>query len=232
MSKQHRHLSRVLVPALALGLLALAPDPALAGRSGVASSKQARANDVASEYVLERDGDLFRIVKGRKCQVTNDVLDFKVSQHPRDLAVIYFVRREGPRANLYVLHNTARRGDCPKAKKLQILADLDRKRGKYRYSIVSSTKTEAVSMALSRRGVLKVWSRDDTLLEKRRMKDYRLHDKYGKRGAPFSRYVGFALDRRGRVLKIDGRRPQTSSYDRSQRYRRLDEFFRTHLARN
>jgi hypothetical protein len=86
-------------------------------------------------------------------------------------------------------------------------------------------------MALSRRGAFKVWSRDETLLQERRVEDYRLHDSYGKRGAPFSRYVGFALDRSGRVLKIDGKRPRSSSYDRSRRYHRLDEFFRTHLAR-
>jgi hypothetical protein len=220
----------LLVPALALAVVSTAPAPALAGPSGVKASKQARPGDVASRYVLERDGDLFRLVNGRKCQVTNDVVDFKVSQHPSDLAVIYYIRQEGPRANLYVLHNTDRRGDCPKAKKLEIMADVARDRGKYRYNVVSSTDSTAVSMALSRRGVFKVWSRDDTLIEKRRIKDYRLHDKYGKRGAPFSRYVAFALDRRGQLFKVDGKRPRTSSYDRSQRYRRLDDFFRTQLA--
>jgi hypothetical protein len=216
----------LLVSVLAVALIAIAPAEADRPR-------RARPGDVASKYVLERGGDLFRFVNGRKCQVTNNVLDFKISQHPSDLAVVYYVRQDGGKANLYVLHNAGRGGDCPKADKLQIMADVARSGSKYRYSVVSSTDTSAVSMALSRRGEFRVWSRDDTLIVERKIRDYRLHQQYGRPGAPFSRYVGFALDRAGRVLKIDGRRPDTSSYDPARRYRQLDEFFRTNrLAKN
>ena len=49
------------------------------------TTKNARKNDVADSYILADSGDLFRMVKGNKCQITNNVSSFKVSQHPNDL---------------------------------------------------------------------------------------------------------------------------------------------------
>ena len=78
------------------------------------SEKQARSNDIASSYELEHDGDLFRIMKDKKktrCQITTNVSEIKISQHPKDVGMLYFKKN----GNLYILRDqdTERGKTCP-----------------------------------------------------------------------------------------------------------------------
>ena len=214
---------------LQLGLVAalLAPITASAGDT----TKHARKSDVASRYTLEDDGDLFRTVGKHKCQVTNRVLDIKVSQHPDDAAVLYFLRKKGDRADLYVLHNAEKTGQCPKASKKRIASDVAKVRGKYKYSVVPSQHTEIVAVALTDDRRLLAWDDDSLALSKNRIEDYRLYNKYGVKGAPFRRYAVFALHGSGRVLKVDGEHPDRSKYDRRHKYDDLKQFWAKNLDR-
>jgi hypothetical protein len=186
-------------------------------------TKQARSNDVASEYLLKDNGDLFRVIRGRKCQVTTNVVDFKVSQHPNDVAMIYYVRDENT-PNLYVLHETDRFGDCPKTSKKLILADLMKKSGDYKFSVVSNTNTTIVNVALSRRGDFIAWDNTNSVLSAENVEDYTMHQKFGVSGAPFSSYVLFAINHRGQVLKVKGNAPRGSKWDTSETFNSLKEF--------
>lgn len=208
------------VSALALVLLATA-SPALAGN---AKEKKARRGDVASSYTLDAKGNLFRTVAGHRCQVTNKVVDFKVSQHPQDLAVIYFVRTEDRRADLYVLHNAETTGQCPKAEKVRILRNVAKEGQRYRYNVVPSTRSAIVSMGLDARGNFRAWSRSDTVVNLQGIRDYRLHDAFGKKGAPFKSFVGFAIDRRGRIFKVGGSEPSRSGFEPGREYSSLRQF--------
>ena len=209
--------------AIALSLVLL---PAV-GRADTV--KRARSTDIATEYRLEGT-DLYRMVDGQKCQVTTDVIEFKVSQHPDDAAVIYYLRRERGAANLYSLENTDGGGQCPKAKKHRILDDIARSGGRYKYSVVPSAKAEIVAVALSRQGTLVAWDEQTAVVEEQGVEDYRLHDRFGKAGAPFRRYVAFAIDSAGFVLKLDGRAPRGSRYDSQQPYPDLDAFWAINIG--
>ncbi len=185
--------------------------------------KQARANDVASEYQLKDNGDLFRVVNGRKCQVTNNVLEFKISQHAQDTAMIYFIKDENT-PNLYVLHNAERTGNCPKANKTLRQTDIDKKNGDYRYIVVSNPDSTFASAVLSRNGDFSVWSDTTREFLMHNVAEFVKHNQFGVRGAPFSSYVLFALNDNGYVLKVKGSGIAASSFDFSERYADLKEF--------
>lgn len=112
--------------------------------------KRARNNDVASEYILKANGDLFRIVSGNKCQVTNGVEDMKISAHPNDTAMMYFIK-EG---DLYILKNAETHGQCPKADKKVLMPNVARSGSNYKYNVVSNTNTRVVNVALDSYGKL------------------------------------------------------------------------------
>lgn len=205
--------------ALVAALLVLVAVPSF----GAEDTKKARKNDVATEYQLKDNGDLFRVVSGHKCQVTTKVLDFKVSQHPNDVAMIYFVRDENT-PNLYVLHNAETTGNCPKTSKKLIESDLAKKNGEYRYNVVSNTDTTIVNVSLARNGDFKAFDDKALVLSQRNVADYVLHNSFGVRGAAFSSYVLFALNDGGFVLKVKGQTPAASNWDLSERYSNLQEF--------
>jgi len=181
-----------------------------------AERKQARANDVASEYVLENNGDLFRIIRGTdiKCQVTTRVSDFKISQHPNDVAMIYF-KRDG---DLYLLRNGDRRGQCPIANKSVLVT------GVRKYSVVSTTDTTIVNVALSNSGELAAWDNTNVRVSKSNVSDYKMYQYYGVSGKPFSTYVLFAINYGGSVLKVKGVNPEESKWDESRRFSSIDDF--------
>lgn len=70
-------------------------------------------------YKLDSLGNLYRYFGGTlKCQVTNNVLDFKINMHPADEAIVYLVRNEGYLGGvLYALMDSPTYGDsqCPKS---------------------------------------------------------------------------------------------------------------------
>lgn len=176
--------------------------------------KQARDNDVASEYTLKANGDLFRTVRGTQCQVTNNVDSLKISQHKDDAAMIYFERED----DLYVLHNSDRAYPCPKASKKVILANVQE------YSVVSNEHTTIVNAALSKSGKFVAWDNTKPVLTQSSVVDYSMHGKFNVKGAPFNRYVLFAINSTGYVLKVDGDHPQSSKWDSSRKYYNLKEF--------
>ena len=81
--------------------------------------KNARANASVDQYLISEDGDLYAYIEkiDRLCQVTNGVKDFKISLHPKDAAVMYYVRNN----DLYVANEVAVKGNCPEMKKKVIM---------------------------------------------------------------------------------------------------------------
>lgn len=203
-----------------LGLATLGANLAAADQT-----KKARSNDLASEYILKDNGDLFRIIKsnGNKCQITNRVQDFKVSQHPRDAAMIYFIKN----GDLYVLNNNWQsRKPCPEAITKSIMSGVKKIDGKYKYTVVSNTDTEIVNLALddsfSRQFV--AWDNKKVVFKSGNVVDYQNHGKYGVRGAPFSSYVAFALTRDRCIIKVKGKDPENSKADCSRYFDSIREF--------
>ncbi len=183
-------------------------------------TKQARSNDVASQYTLDDRGNFFRQVGRNKCQITNDVEDFKVSQHPNDVAMVYFIKKR----DLYVLHNTVRTGNCPKASTKVLQNNIAKKHGDYRYSVVSNTDTTIVNVALGENGRFTAWDDTKLVLDQSRVADYTMHGKFGVKGAPFSSYALFLINETGNVLKVKGNNPAGSLWDTSERFLDLAEF--------
>ena len=177
-------------------------------------TKNARNNDLASRYELADNGNFFRYVGNNKCQITNDVESFKVSSHPSDAAMVYFVRSD----DLYVLHNSSRTGNCPKASKKVIMRNVKK------YSVVSTTKTTIVNIALDNRGNFSSWDNRSPLVRKTGVEAYSMNNCYGVSGKSFSSYVAFAINRAGHIFKLKGKSPSDSKWDTSKKYRSVSEF--------
>jgi hypothetical protein len=185
-------------------------NPALASEQ----SKKARNGDLATSYELDldKDGTLTRLINGRRCTVTNKVQDFKISEHPNDTAMIYFVKqnKESGRDDLWILKNSESKpdGNCPKASSVRIMPNLKRN-GEFKYKVVSSTNTKIVNLALSNNGNLVAWGNDEKLFEVQNISDFSMNQCNDRKGYAFQKYVAFGKDRfSGRILKIDGDRPQ------------------------
>lgn len=172
--------------------------------------KRARANDIVDEYILEDSSKLVRRIGKLKCDVTTKVVDFKISMHPKDDAMMYFIK-EG---DLYELHNTgaATPGQCPKAEVVLAMKNVAKIDGKYKYNVVSSTNTKIVNMALDKEGNLKAWDNEKLVLTQNGVADYKMNICNDQPGAAFSRYVAFAEDAYGRILKVDGDKPEESKF--------------------
>ncbi|MEW6056826.1 MAG: hypothetical protein AB1540_09440 [Bdellovibrionota bacterium] len=193
--------------AFALPLSAVAYD-------SIKEEKRARSNDVADRYILERDGDFFREVRGKPCQITNNVDDFKVSQHRNDAAMVYFIKD----GDLYVLHNAESSGQCPKASKKVIMPNVKK------YNVVSNTNTTIVNTALDRSGTFIAWDNTRDVLTVRGVDEYKLNQCFGT-GRSFSSYVAFLLSRSGDIYKVKGNEPEKSKWDNSRdSYNTLNQF--------
>lgn len=233
---QFVHLLSTIVLVLTLGITspvaaeglhsgtALVVGAAATGAFTKAEEKQARDNDVASKYILKENGDLFRMVRGAKCQVTTKVKDFKISMHPTDSAVIYYTREEGtdfagrPILNLYVLHNAGRTGDCPPASKKKIMDNVKK------FTVTSNTNTTIVNAASSKSGQFAAWDDTRALINLNGIKDFQMHQNFGVSGKPFSSYVLFALTDEGYIIKVKGNDVQNSKPDLSRKYKSISEF--------
>ncbi len=189
-----------------------------------------RKQDLAYKYVLDNQGNFYRFLKrnDRKCQITNHVLNFKISAHPNDLALVYFVRDDAEGGfwgfqNLYVLNEGEDVGrECPRAQKHVILENV------VKYNVVPNSHTDIVNVALSGRGKLVAWDNQKPVLmtddSTHPIEDYRMYRRYGAEGQPFSSYVLFAIDTDGFVLKVKGNDPSHSKYDLDRRYPSLRAF--------
>ncbi len=186
------------------------------------TTKQARQNDLVDSYTLSDNGVLRRQIGSLSCDVTNNVQSFKVSQHPNDVAMIYYTRRENGVNNLYLLRypaGTARvAGQCPKADKVKLMDDVKE------YTVVSSQKTEIVNMALSRSGNLLAWGNSGPpLLSMNGISDLEMNPCNDKAGFSFKRYVAFAKTFDGKVLKIEGDKPNDSKFT-PENFASIDDF--------
>jgi hypothetical protein len=181
-------------------------------------SKKARANDIASEYVLTNDATLYRVVDGRRCDITTNVDSFKISQHPNDAAMIYYVKD----GDLYVLGASAYSSHCPKANTRMIMANVKK------YTVTSNPHTTVVNMALSRSGALKAWDNTNIVLSVSGVDEYQMNQNFGAEGKAFSSYVAFAHTARGGyIMKIKGRNPEGSKWDSSRYYTSVSDFKRS-----
>jgi hypothetical protein len=70
----------------------LAATAAANGLPGEPVVKQARRGARATVYELRPDGGFYRRIRGNLCQVSSDVREFKIAQHPSDTSMAYYVR--------------------------------------------------------------------------------------------------------------------------------------------
>lgn len=205
----------------------LALSIALSVSAGEVKERKARNNDRAERYILDENGNFYRTVKvtrqGKekeiKCSITNRVEDFKVSQHPNDEAVVYFIRE----SDLYVLHNAeGETNDCPTASKKVILNGVKKINGEYRYHVVSSIHTTVVNTALDSWGNFVAWDNKQAVAFFKNIEDYRLNQTYGTDKA-FNSYVAFLYKLTQQVIKLKGLDP-ASSKETSEKYGSLKEF--------
>ena len=148
--------------------------------------KHARKNDVATDYILKPNGDLFRTVKGHPCQITTKVLEMKVSGHPDDVAMLYYIKDDKGSNNLYVLLNAESTGQCPKATTNSIMSGVKKIKGKFKYTVVPTIHTTIVNMALSERGSFRAWEKNSVVVSEEDVQDFTMHQNFNVKGRPFS----------------------------------------------
>lgn len=165
--------------------------------------KLARKNDQgASKYLLMESGQLLRITddNGIKCTIDQDVLDIKVSQHPKDAAVLYYTKKSDLGKKLVVVNNVDGdfAGKCMKVTK-KVLVDNVKE-----FSMVSNSKTTIVNAALTKSGEFLAWDNNAVVYRDFGVVDYQMNTCYGSEGKSFSSYALFTLDATGTINKVKG----------------------------
>lgn len=159
--------------------------------------------EIADSYTLMPNGDFFREVNGLKCQVTNKVEDFKISSHPRDAALAYFVKG----SDLWVVNTSAEpaEGNCPKTVSKVIMSNLAKVGTKYEYWVTSTINTTVVNSARNIFGRFTAWdntkpvySSDTSII------DVDMNQCFGVKGKAFNTYVAFLLTSSHSVIKLKG----------------------------
>jgi hypothetical protein len=201
--------------------------------------KAEKTDRFGNTFRLDQQGNLFRFFgKTLKCQVTNNVLDFKMNMHPADEAVAYLVRNEGnSNGVLYALMDSPVFGSaqCPKSVRVQALPRLTGNVSD-QYKIVSNTKdwelgTTVSMMAINGigdlvgwRGRAAVWVNVPTV----KFADLSMNTCYGAKDMSFSSYVGFLLEKSTstfkRVLQVKGRNTVAESKWDTRTFRSIQEF--------
>lgn len=172
-------------------------------------TKKAYKSDLAIQYQLTNQGDLFRVFNSGagvlKCQITNNVQSFKISHYTdEDNVSIYYMREN----TLYALKKPSgdevkklSKGNCPAKNAVEL--HLNTKK----YSVMPRTqkRSEILNVALSTDSLLLAWGKDKTtpIFHMTSVSKYRLNNCYGS-GKPFSSYVIFAWSKslKGRVFKV------------------------------
>jgi hypothetical protein len=182
----------------------------------------ARSNAVVDQFLLNDSGDLFAYISRSRllCSVTNAVSDMKVSGHPRDNAVLYFVRQ----GDLYIAHNVRSNGrNCPDMSKKELLRNVKK------YNVVSNTATTVVNTALSRGGEFLAWDNNRVVYHDRLVQDYLLNRNYASSSKAFNSYVAFTIDYAGFVTKVEGQASYNAlpgSKETKKRYSSIQQFKR------
>lgn len=173
--------------------------PAPRGQDWKVCKDSVRANESVDQYLLTRSGNLYATLKrgGALCQITSGVDDFKISQHPKDAAVIYFTKGN----DLYVLHkqNVGYDGDCPKTSKKVIMENVKE------YKVATNTHTTIVNAALSYNGKFVAWDNTSAVYTDFGVSDFQMNECFGTKGKSFNSYVAFTIDYAGFVTKIKGK---------------------------
>ncbi len=177
--------------------------------------KEARQNDVASKYILDDAGNFFRIVRGNKCQITNAVEDFKISQHPGDVAMVYF-KRQG---DLYLLknHDGDRLAQCPKANKSVLVKSIKK------YSVVPDTSSLVVNYTLDNAGKLVGYTNTAVFNTVTGVRDYSHNECYGQAGRSFSTIAVFGIQFNGTIVKMRAKTKEVD-FDRELNYSSIADF--------
>jgi len=186
-----------------------------------AECTNARSNATVDQFMLTTDGDLYAYMKKNDllCSVTNNVADMKTSRHPKDAAVLYFVRN----GDLYVANQVSNRsGNCPEMSKKVLMTNVKK------YNVVQNTKTTIVNTALDKGGNFLAWDNNRVVYKDILVKDYLLNKNYASEGKPFSSYVAFTLDISGYITKIEGRADNRYINNKStnKRYNSIQDFKR------
>lgn len=208
--------------ASALSVVALSTS--MAGAKELADGtvrKAARAGDVASEYTLRSDGALFRQIGKNTCQVSTEVYDFKVAQHPTDPTAIYVVKKGG----LFALVPAAadrHATSCPPAKLNALIGGVERVHDQWMYKVVDRKDTPISLVAQDTDGHVTAWDAKGVAVTVNGARDMKVNACFGSKKS-FGSYVAFAIDGEGRVSKIGGKDPRKSKLD-PQRYDSIDAF--------
>lgn len=176
------------------------------------TKKNARPEDPAESYTLRKNGDFLRTINGHNVLFDTKVEDFKVSQHPHDVAFVYYIQR----GNLKYISSSG--------KPMKPLFEKIKKiKSRYKYNVVPSTDTVIVNVALNESGEFRAWDNKTTVYRAESIKDYRMNSSFGS-GRPFSSYVAFLIDNKGYITKVRGKHPQQSKVDYSRPYKSVAEF--------
>ena len=200
-----------------------------AGPAFAEETKYARQNDLVDSYTLEDSGKLVRQIGNLRCDVTTDVKDMKISGHPEDEAVMYYIRRndETKTDDLWVLFNAvnAKRTprQCPRAFRKLIASDIKKINGKYQYGVASSNKTTIVNMALTNDGELTGWDNKNVVLRRSGIQEFEMNECNDRAGFSFKRYLAFAKANNGQVLKVEGDDPSESKLT-AEKFASVDNF--------
>lgn len=215
---------------------AQAQAPSSAATASIVLEKRDRFGNL---YRLDSLGNLYRYFGGTlKCQVTNQVMDFKMNMHPADEGVAYLVRNEGlSNGVLYALMDSPQYGlsQCPKSFKVRALGGLTGYVND-KYKIVSNLNdyqlgTSATMLAINGSGELVGWRGRSRVFQNSatvRYSDLVMNTCYGSRGKSYSSYVAFTLEKGSglyhRVAKIKGRNTvQESKFD-TRTWRSIQDF--------
>lgn len=208
--------------AAALAVVALSSTTASAKKlAGGDVTKTARKGDIASSYVLRADGGLFRQVGKHLCQVSTEVYDFKIAQHPEDPTAAYVVKKGGLFA-LTTSPEDRRAAACPSARLQPLVPGVERAKGTWQYKVVDRKDTPISLVAQDTDGRVTAWDAQGVAVSVDGAVELRMNECFGSKKS-FSSYVAFVLDREGRVSKIGGKDPRKSKAD-AARYDSLDSF--------
>ncbi|HXH30883.1 MAG TPA: hypothetical protein VNJ01_08730 [Bacteriovoracaceae bacterium] len=159
--------------------------------------KEARKSDVATRYMLGHNGTLYRKINSATCAVTEGVEDFKISQHPKDVAAIYF--KKG--GHLYLLNvdkEFRAAGNCPSSQgNTKRLMDNVEK-----FTVTSNVNTTIVNAALGTNGEFKAWDNNVVVYSDSNVAEFQMNTCFGTAGKSFSSYVLFTRGHDKSVTKV------------------------------
>jgi len=185
--------------------------------------REARKNDIADRYMLAHNGTLFRRINKASCAITENVQSFKISQHPNDIAVIYYKKGN----NLYLV-NLDREyrpsGQCPSAKgNTQLLMEDIAK-----YTVTSNIHSTIVNAALDNKGNFKAWDNTTSVYTDTKVKEFQMNDCFGSKGLSFNSFVLFTQDYSQSItkVKVDSSKKyvKDNSKATSERYSSVHDF--------